>query len=134
MQIKRVEALAETKMRRVQVPKEIRIWAKQKIENDERSFAQKARITDVFIHLIRLGIKRKRFIVFKNKYVQTRITWPTNRVKIPMDVYRQLELIRTDLAIGKLKKEGEATVDAWNVLMCVLEEGYKESTRINPGE
>lgn len=124
MQFKRIEP-EDFKLRRLQVSDEIRIWAKTQIMHDARPYNQKARLQDIFIHLITEGLKAKRALVFENKYIQTKLATPTNRIKIPVATHEKVEKVRQAILQGKLKKRGEEPVDSWNVIMCLLEAGYR---------
>ena len=124
MQFKRIEP-EEYKFRRLQVSEDIRIWAKMQIMLDPRPYKQKARIQDVFLHLITEGLKVKKNVAFENKYIQTKIDTPTNLTKIPLPLHEKIEKVRQAILQGKLKKQGEEPVDSWNVIMCLLEAGYR---------
>lgn len=124
MQFKRIEP-EEYKFRRLQVSEEIRLWAKTQIMHDSRPYKHKARIQDIFLHLITEGLKVKKTVVFENKYIQTKIDTPTNVTKIPTQLHEKIEKVRQAILQGKMKKKGEEPVDSWNVIMCLIEAGYR---------
>jgi hypothetical protein len=123
MDFKRIEP-KKYKIRRLQVSEEIRYWAKIKIMEDTRPYGQKARIQDVWLHLVSEGLKLKNEIVFSNKYVQTKLKTATNRTNFPVELHGKIERVRKAVEAGKLKREGAVAVDSYNIIMCLIEAAF----------
>ena len=124
MDFKRIEP-KQFKIRRLQVSEEIRYWAKIKIMQDVRPYGQKARIQDIWLHLVSEGLKLKGEITFSNKYIQTQVKTATTRTNFPVELHAKIERVRAAIETGKLKSEGTA-VDSYNVIMCLIEAAFKK--------
>lgn len=127
MQFERVKRGNQTISRRIQVPAEIRQWAKVQTALDTRAHGKKATLLDVYLGMVTIALPERKKIAYRQITVTGQ---PSAVMMFPKSLYNDMVKTRDEIKAGKAESDG-TYIDIMDVFQCLLEHGYKQITNTN---